>query len=304
MRITRAPAVVLEEARQAARALKDVIDAKPKRVVFNGETYLEFEDWQMLGRFYGVTAKVVSTAFVEYASVRGFAARAVALRADGAEIGAAEAECLNDEAKWRSRPIYEWRDKPGGGGRARMKIGDEPVPLFQLKSMAQTRAAAKALRGVLSWVVMLAGYRPTPAEELSVEPLATPTEFTPRPRAPKPKGGTKTRAAIPAPTVYRTDLRPASVEPSATVLETGAFGPALIANVEARQKSDGTPWWLITTTAGDSLYTLDSTTARELGGFAGSDHELRLKWELTQAGDRRRHHLLHVEPVASDDIAF
>ena len=30
----------------------------------------------------------------------------------------------------------------------------------------QTRACAKALRNVLSWVVVLAGYRPTPAEEM------------------------------------------------------------------------------------------------------------------------------------------
>ena len=32
--------------------------------------------------------------------------------------------------------------------------------------MAQTRAGAKALRNALAWVVVLAGYRPTPAEEL------------------------------------------------------------------------------------------------------------------------------------------
>jgi len=32
--------------------------------------------------------------------------------------------------------------------------------------MAQTRACAKALRNVLAWVVVLAGYRATPAEEM------------------------------------------------------------------------------------------------------------------------------------------
>lgn len=48
---------------------------------------------------------------------------------------------------------------------------DEPnwrgKPLFQLKSMAQTRACAKALRNVLAWVVVLAGYAPTPSEEMT-----------------------------------------------------------------------------------------------------------------------------------------
>jgi len=33
--------------------------------------------------------------------------------------------------------------------------------------MAQTRAGAKALRNVLAWVAVLAGYKPTPAEEIT-----------------------------------------------------------------------------------------------------------------------------------------
>lgn len=41
--------------------------------------------------------------------------------------------------------------------------------MFQLRSMAQTRACAKALRNVLAWVVMLAGYKTTPAEEMPLE---------------------------------------------------------------------------------------------------------------------------------------
>jgi hypothetical protein len=40
------------------------------------------------------------------------------------------------------------------------------VPLYQLASMAQTRANAKVMRNVLSWVAVLAGYKPTPAEEM------------------------------------------------------------------------------------------------------------------------------------------
>jgi hypothetical protein len=89
-----------------------------------------------------VTAKVESTKFIEYGAVQGFEARAIAIRADGMEISAAEAMCLNDEPNWKSKP------------------------LFQLRSMSQTRACAKALRNVLAWVVVLAGYRTTPAEEI------------------------------------------------------------------------------------------------------------------------------------------
>jgi hypothetical protein len=146
--LQRTPDVVIEEARKAARALADVIEKKPKKVVINGEIYLEFEDWQTLGRFYGVSAAAASTRYVEFGDVVGFEATAEALLlVNGAtvRISSAEAMCLNDE--------WKWQDKP----------------LFQLKSMAQTRACAKALRNVLAWIVVLAGYKPTPAEELDGE---------------------------------------------------------------------------------------------------------------------------------------
>ncbi len=140
--VNRAPERVLEEARRAAKALEDVLKNKKKPVIMNGEQYLEFEDWQTVGRFYGVTARIVSTMFIEYGEVKGFEARAEAIRVDGMIISSAEAMCLNDESNWKSKP------------------------LFQLRSMAQTRACAKALRNVLAWVVVLAGYRATPAEEI------------------------------------------------------------------------------------------------------------------------------------------
>lgn len=171
--IARAPELVLAEAHRAAKALTNVLDAKPKKIMFNGERYLEFEDWSTLARFYGVTCKITSTKFVEYGDVKGFSATAVALRADGAAISAAEAECLTDESKWRSRPVYEWRET--ARGRQRIRIGEENVPMFQLKSMSQTRACSKVLRNILSWVVVLAGYKPTPAEELpDADPEPTP----------------------------------------------------------------------------------------------------------------------------------
>lgn len=141
--IHRPPTKVLEEARQAAHALTDVISKKAKPVKFNGEIYLEFEDWQTVGRFYGITARVRETKYVQYDKVSGFEASADAiLVSTGQVISSAESLCLNDESNWAKKPM------------------------FQLKSMSQTRACAKALRNVLAWVVVLAGYKPTPAEEM------------------------------------------------------------------------------------------------------------------------------------------
>lgn len=167
--IYRAPEQVLAEAHKAAVALQDVIKNKKDPVIMNGQQYLEYEDWQTVARFYGITAKVESVEFVQYGSVRGFSASAVALRNDGFELSRASADCLSDEPKWSKKAKYEWREKESGGGRERVQTGEEDVPLFQLKSMAQTRACAKVLRNVLAWVVVLAGYKATPAEELEAE---------------------------------------------------------------------------------------------------------------------------------------
>lgn len=156
--VAREPGDVLKEAQKAAAALKDVISKKPRPIIMNGEQYLEFEDWQTVAKFYGVAAKVVETRPVELGEVRGFEARAVALLVStGQEISAAEAMCLNDERNWQDKPF------------------------FQLRSMAQTRACAKALRNVLAWVVVLAGYRPTPAEEVTAEESGK--ELTPAQRS-------------------------------------------------------------------------------------------------------------------------
>lgn len=205
IQIARAPEVVLEEATKAAKALGTVLAGKTKKVMMGGEQYLEFEDWQTVGRFYGITAKITATSYIDYGKAQGFEARAVAVRSDGMEISAAEAMCLNDEEKWRARPKYaylwiwkngqkseedppkdqmQWIPNPAKPGKSMPKkertlVGEEAVPLFQLKSMAQTRACAKALRNVLAWVVVLAGYRPTPAEELDAHSEVvdvTPTE--------------------------------------------------------------------------------------------------------------------------------
>jgi hypothetical protein len=177
------PKLVLEQAMVAAKALQDVISKKKNPVVFNNEQYLEFEDWQTLARFYGYTAKVRETNYVEYGSVHGFEAKAdVMMIANDQVVSSAEAMCLNDEEKWSTRASYEWKEVikngkkvwdetmwggKGGYVKEKVKVGEVAVPLFQLRSMAQTRACAKALRNVLAWVVVLAGYRPTPVEEIT-----------------------------------------------------------------------------------------------------------------------------------------
>lgn len=141
--LQRAPEIVLEEAAKAAKALRDVIESNPQKVVINNKTFLTFEDWQTVARFYGISVAARATNYLEQGRVRGYECHAEAILVSSGEvIGAAQAMCMDDEAKWKDKP------------------------LFQLRSMAQTRAQAKALRSILAWVVRLAGYATTPAEEM------------------------------------------------------------------------------------------------------------------------------------------
>jgi hypothetical protein len=160
--LTRDPTEVLAQAQRAAKALVGVINQKPKKIIMNGEQYIENDDWQTVAEFYGYAVQTQDAVPVEVNGVQGAKAKASLLSMRTGEIvGGAEAYCMRDEEKWNTRPKYE------GRGDNRKKVGDEPVPWFQLASMAQTRASSKAMKNRLAWVVALAGYKTTPAEELT-----------------------------------------------------------------------------------------------------------------------------------------
>lgn len=210
IRVMRDPKVVLAEAKKAAEALMEVVKQKKNPVFFNKTQYIEFEDWQTVAKFYGITAKVTRSEFIDYGGVKGFEATAQAIGPDGRVISEAHAMCLNDEENWSTRAKYEWRDvldkdnkkiwvpasanKKGHYKGEKVKVGDVAVPLFQLKSMAQTRAAAKVLRNVLAWVVVLAGFAPTPAEEMDGKPDTEGQPQKPQEKAQEPVAAAEAQA--------------------------------------------------------------------------------------------------------------
>src|SRR6266487_2681270 len=71
------PAQVLAAAQEAARALKDVLAKKDRPVIFNGAQYLEFEDWQTVGKFYGVTCRTLDAEPCDVHGIQGAKAKAV-----------------------------------------------------------------------------------------------------------------------------------------------------------------------------------------------------------------------------------
>ena len=241
LKLWRAPEAVLVEAQQAAAALQKRIANKKKPVIFNGEQYIENDDWQMLSHFFGYSPKIESTEFVQYGDVQGFKAVAVLLNErTGLVVGRGEALCLDEEDNWGTRTKYEWQEQPRGG-RKKVAVGEVITPLFQLASMAQTRACNKAMSNKLKWVVSLAGYATTPAEDMHDATLAPEKEKAPELPAEikkkEPASATvaanatnATNATKPAPVPF--PQRPAAVAPAPTQRPAAA---RIITDAQARR---------------------------------------------------------------------
>jgi hypothetical protein len=146
-----------EFAKVAADFLVDIIKKNNWSRKLGGQSeHIQYEGWQTAGKYYGYSVKTHDAEYIELGGTWGFKAKATVINENtGIEIGSAEAYCMSDENNWRSKPK------------------------FQLASMAQTRAGSKALRQILGFVVALAGYNPTPAEEMEdVQPIVHHTQPT------------------------------------------------------------------------------------------------------------------------------
>jgi len=234
LKLWRPPEQVLIEAQQVATALKKRIAGKEKPVIFNNQQYIENDDWQFVANFFGYAPKVISTEFVEYGDVQGFKAIAELINErTGQVVGRGEAICLDEEENWGPRTKYEWQDvlddrgqkiwdpKVGKNGRGayrreRVAVGEVDTPLFQLMSMAETRACNKAMSNKLKWVVTLAGYSATPAEDMHEPTMQQqpqqqthalddlPTEIKRKPVQGAQPSGAGSASSAPIPTSART----------------------------------------------------------------------------------------------------
>lgn len=122
----------------------------------------------------GVTAREVCT--VESEGVYVATVELVRM-SDGACISKASAECgSSDELDKYGKPIWSTR------------------PRYARRSMAQTRATGKACRLTFSWIMSLAGYEPTPAEEMT--PIIEAEQVQARPAPAQRKTKTQTAESV------------------------------------------------------------------------------------------------------------
>ena len=162
--------------RRVARVLTDVLESRDL-VVPVGNGHVRIEGWTLLGSMVGVAPEVEWSRPIPM----GWEARATARTADGRLVGNGEAQCTREEKHWRDRDDYA------------------------LRSMAQTRAVSKALRMGLGFIVQLAGYDATPAEELPADDYAGVGREAP------PRRRTRTRKAAPEPAPAQEPAGPEAV---------------------------------------------------------------------------------------------
>lgn len=133
------PDDVVKRASGVATALSDIINRKKLFTIINGKKYVQVDGWATLGAMLGILPREVKSEKTE----NGYESYVELIRTtDEMKVGGASAICTRDEKNWSNRDEYA------------------------IKSMATTRATGKAYRIAFSWIMNLAGYESTPAEEM------------------------------------------------------------------------------------------------------------------------------------------
>lgn len=126
-----------------ATNLRDLIVQNKLFTTIKGKNYVNVEGWQIAGAFTGTFPIVENVEDLSPGNGNYKYRAEVSLRdKDGNKVGYGVAICTNREA--------------GKGGF------DE----YAVASMAQTRAVGKAYRMKIGWLLKVAGYETTPAEEM------------------------------------------------------------------------------------------------------------------------------------------
>jgi hypothetical protein len=135
------PDEFLEEATAQAKVLKNFLVKTNSVVKIGPSEHVKVGGWQFLAQLAGLSVGTSAEPVTLDDGDTGWKARAILYRG-GQQLGEADALCLRSERNWKSRDTYA------------------------ICSMAQTRAISKAIKGVLGFVVVMAGYSDTPAEEM------------------------------------------------------------------------------------------------------------------------------------------
>lgn len=143
---------VIKKATEVANILTPIIEQKKlyktipnKKDPDHPSKHVYVEGWTTMGAMLGVFPRTAFSKRVEREGETIYESRVELFRTSGEMVGAGEAVCSSKENNWGYRDEYA------------------------IKSMSQTRATGKAYRLSFSWIMTLAGYSSTPAEEMAEE---------------------------------------------------------------------------------------------------------------------------------------
>jgi hypothetical protein len=155
------PQMMVENATKLANVLKGVIDQQHLYVQISAARHVKAEGWAALGTMMGILPREVE---IKELSDGSYEAKVELINTrTGMIVGQASSLCSVTEKRWGNAEKYARR------------------------SMAITRATGKAYRLGVAWVVALAGYSGTPAEEM---PREEEIPFDPNPKKPGIYSGT------------------------------------------------------------------------------------------------------------------
>lgn len=141
---TLSPQASMSKAVEIADMMKDLILDKNMFTNIHDKKYVHCEGWTTMGALLGVFAHIVDVEDLSHPEEGMYRYRALCevKNIQGQVISKAESECSNDE-----KSKTKWEN-------------------YALRSMAETRAISKTLRICIGWIMKLAGYEVTPAEEM------------------------------------------------------------------------------------------------------------------------------------------
>lgn len=150
-------------ATRMATALKDIVEKQKLYALIQGKKYPQVEAWMTIARMDNVVAREVIGGILRHDDGSYEATVELIRLSDGMVIGRGSALCgTAGDAPWEKRA--------------------EPAR----RSMAVTRATSRAFRQQYSWIMALAGYEPTPADEMPHDAEQRPIGAHPTP-PPRPE---------------------------------------------------------------------------------------------------------------------
>ena len=166
-------------AMEAIKWVRNIIEKRPDKLVVRGKQYIELQDWEFIGLYFGVYSRTESTEYLYENTPSGqrpWGVKAICSTYDrqGNKLSTAIMECTKDEPQFEKKPMN------------------------QISAMAQTRGCRRAFIQTLRWVFDISS-----AHDLEVddEPPVNAPALLPKPLQSVSSPPNQESSAIPSPNI-------------------------------------------------------------------------------------------------------